>query len=182
METISTIKRSFQVSNALHFHIEEDTRQQSSCKKWFSVRAQRVTGSICGKIVTQKKTISLLRQCLYPKPMPEPLPPALSWGRQNEAVVCRKSTEFMIRNGHTDLTTHPCSFIIHPTKGWLGASPDAQVNDPSCSLVSIAEFKCPFSKRDQSPQDACANTNFYGEIVDGQFHVKRNCAALVVCE
>ena len=103
----------------------------------------------------------------------DPLPAALAWGQQNESVACRKYQEYMIEHGHKGLTTHLRGFIIHPTKCWLGASPDAQVVDPSCNLVGIAEFKCPYAKRDQSPYDACTDANFYGELVDGKFQLKR---------
>ena len=34
---------------------------------------------------------------------------------------------------------------IHESIGWLGASPDAYVSDPSSSLCQgIVEFKCPY--------------------------------------
>ncbi len=40
----------------------------------------------------------------------------------------------MRANGHCGLQTKPCGFIIHPTMGWLGASPDTFVTDPSVIL------------------------------------------------
>ena len=71
---------------------------------------------------------------------------------------------FMNSQGH-NLKVEPCGFIIHPDKGWLGASPDALVTDISCTQQKgIAEVKCPFSKRDITPQDACKDTNFYWDI------------------
>ena len=55
-----------------------------------------------------------------------------------------------------------CGFIIHESIGWLGASPDAYVSDPSSSLCQgIVEFKCPYSKRDEDPLIACDDPNFY---------------------
>ena len=173
-DIITTFKEDLQVSSALRQSIEEDTRQQSSSKEWFSVRAHRITSSICGRILIQKKkTIPLLRQCLYPKSMLDPLPAAIAWGRRYEPVALRKYTEFMIRNGHCGLTADPCGFVIHQTKGWLGASPDARVVDPSCGLTGIAEFKCPYSKRDKSPQEACDDADFCCELVNGQLQLKR---------
>ena len=67
----------------------------------------------------------------------------------------------MNKNGHNGLTTKACGFIIHPTKGWLGASPNAKVNDPSRELFGVAEFKYPYSKRDVSPLEACCDPNFF---------------------
>jgi len=105
---------------------------------------KKVDGGL--SILSQKvKTLALLHRCLYPKPLLDPLPPPIAWGRQN--VACNKYRELMVKSGHTGLTTHPCGFIIHPTKGWLGASPDAKVFDVSCSCCNgIAEFKCPYTK------------------------------------
>lgn len=80
----------------------------------------------------------------------------------------------MIRNGHDGLTTHPCGFIIHHSKGWLGASPDARVFDPSCKLDGIAEFKCPYATRNESPHEACADADFFCELVNGQIRLKRH--------
>ena len=82
----------------------------------------------------------------------------------------------MQSKGHANLTTRKkCGFIIYPIMGWLGASPDAFVNDPT-SLLScgIAEFKCPFSKKDVNPTDACSDPNFCCEIQNGNLRLKRN--------
>ena len=80
----------------------------------------------------------------------------------------------MNNNDHEGLTMQKCGFIIHPTKGWLGASPDVKVLDPWSEEVGIAKFKCPYSKQDLSPLEACADTKFCGEVVNGQFQLKRN--------
>ena len=172
--TVATVKDNLQVSSSERQHIEENTRKQSTSSEWFLVRAQRITSSICGQILTQKKkSVSLLKRCLYPKPLFDPLPAAIAWGRQNESTACGKYEDYMNKNGHSGLTTIACGFIIHPTKGWLGASPDAKVNDPSHELFGVAEFKCPYSKRDVSPLEACCDPNFYCELVDGHFQLKR---------
>ena len=49
------------------------------------------------------------------------------------------------------------------------------------------EFKCPYTKKDMSPLDICAETNFYDELVNGHFQLKRRQilspgSAPVVCE
>ena len=83
----------------------------------------------------------------------------------------------MINNGHSGLTTNPCGFIVYPTMGWLGASPDAKVYDPSIhpsyiDCNGIAEFKCPYSKQDKSPQESCQDPNFFCELANGSFQLK----------
>ena len=175
-DEIAIRKKSFNVSTALQHSIEERTRKQFQTEEWHRLRVQRITSSTCGLILTQKKkTVALLRQCLYSKPLLHPLPLPIAWGRENEQIACRKYEEFMVRNGHSGLTTSPCGFIIHPEKSWLGASPDAKVFDPSSNLQNgIAEFKCPYSKRDKSPQEACSDQGFFCEMVNGKFSLKRN--------
>ena len=49
-----------------------------------------------------------------------------------------------------------CGFIVHPTIGWLGTSPGAGVIDQHSDFPDgTAEFKCPFSKKDMTPCEAC---------------------------
>ena len=174
-EKISEVKSSLSVANTIRCDIELKTRQQSATKEWHYARVRRITSSICGQILTQKKkTVALLCRSLYPKPL-DPLPPPMAWGRQNEQVACDNYRRYMTNNGHCGLTTNPCGFIMHRTKGWLGASPDAKVYDPSCNDSNgIVEFKCPYSKRDKSPQDLCQDHSFYCELFTGTFHLKRN--------
>ena len=81
---------------------------------------------------------------MYSKPM-NVLPPPIKWGLENEKKACAEYVRFMRANGHEGLETRPCGFIIHESIGWLGASPDASVSDPSSTLCQgIVEFKCPY--------------------------------------
>ena len=81
----------------------------------------------------------------------------------------------MRSNGHANLVTRPCGFIVHPSMGWLGASPDAVVTDPSVELQhGIAEFKCPYTKKDIPPDEACTDTNFYCTVIDNRLHLKHS--------
>ncbi len=71
------------------------------------VRARRITGSKCGKIIRQiKMTEALLIDVLYPKPMnPNRIPSAIKWGVDNESKACDANTAHMRMNGHPDLVT-----------------------------------------------------------------------------
>ena len=54
--------------------------------------------------------------------------------------------------------------------GFLGASPDAHVTDPHCELMEgIAEFECPYSKREVSLLEACSYSKFCCHYKDGSF-------------
>ena len=176
-ETVmAEVKDGLNVSSRMRMEIEMKTRQQSAEKEWHSVRVQRITSSTCGQILTQKsKTVALLVRVLYHKRLTPP-PPPIAWGLQNEQVACRSYQQHMLSIGHSGLTTQPIGFIVHPTKGWFGASPDAKVYDPSSHVNchGIAEFKCPYSKRDISPQEACQDPQFCCELQSGTIHLKRN--------
>ena len=91
LEKVDEGKRIFGVSAQRRWEIVENTRDQYSAKEWYHVRAKHITSSICGQILTQKrKTVALLRLCFYPKPLLEPLPPPIAWGRTHEATARKK--------------------------------------------------------------------------------------------
>jgi NAD-dependent dihydropyrimidine dehydrogenase PreA subunit len=107
---------------------------------------------------------------------PRCLPKPIKWGIDNEKCACKEYITYMRANGHEGLHSTPCGFIIHPSLGWLGASLDAVVTDPSTIFVDgIAEFKCPFTKKDISPFEACQDPNFYCTMTDdNNLHLKRD--------
>ena len=47
------------------------------------------------------------------------------------------------------------------------SSPDSSSHDPSCNDFhhGIAEFKCPYSKADVDPREACADASFYCSVI-----------------
>ena len=77
--------------------------------------------------MSEEKSISLLKQCLYRKPL-DAHPPAIAWERHNEAVATQKYISHMHVVGH-NVSVETCGFLIHPVEGWLGASPDGHVRD-----------------------------------------------------
>ena len=81
-------KVSLNLSSANRDKTEQETRQQSNNREWFEARSKRITGSKCGRILSQKKrSISLLRECLYPKPLNPPSKP-IAWGR-HWSIPCK---------------------------------------------------------------------------------------------
>ena len=170
-------KRKLNVTMEERRKIEERTRCQSHSFEWFVVRSRRITASKCGKIICQKeRTDALLVDVLYRKTMnPRHLPLPIKWGIERESFARDAYVSFMRCNGHDDLRTRSSGFVIHPTMGWLGASPDAFVTDPSTILPDgIAEFKCPFSKRNISPLDACSDPQFYCTMENNKLRLKRH--------
>lgn len=170
-------KRKLNVTSEQRRHIEEKTRSQSSSSHWFDVRARRITASKCGRIICQQqRTDALLLDVLYSKRMnPDLLPHPIKWGIENESNARDAYITYMKENGHANLETRPIGFVIHLSQGWLGASPDAFVIDTAFIQPNgIAEFKCPFSKKDESVHNACSDQHFYCTMVDGKLHLKRD--------
>ena len=67
--------------------IESSTRNQSDSPFWNEVRAKRITGFKCGKILCQgSKTDAILKSVLYPTPMINK-PAPIKWGVENEKLA-----------------------------------------------------------------------------------------------
>ena len=147
-------------------------REDLGSHLWYTVQSRRITGSKCGKILCQtKRTESLLKDILhvYPKNMhPKKLPAPIKWGIDNEHSAWESYTSLTRKNGHEKLTTSLCDFIIYPTMGWLGASPDAFIIYPSSDLPNdIASSSGPFTKKDLPPLDAAQDPSFYCTFPNG---------------
>lgn len=157
---------------------EEIARDQSLSAQWHMLRCRRITGSTCGKILNQRDPTPVLLSCvLYVKPSII-LPPPVKWGLDHEVQANQAYLQYAKRHGKHQLTTRKCGFIIHPTMGFLGASPDARVTDPYCELSEeIAEFKCPFSKKDVTPLEACEDEIFL--LIPGQQFLFKNKSPLL---
>ena len=91
-----------------------------------------------------------------------------------------KYVDFMHASNHYNLTAQECGFFIHPQEGWLGASPDGVVFDPSCSpSEGLLEIKCPYSVRDVTAEEACHDSSFFCFIdEDGTYKLKKKTCIL----
>jgi len=74
-------------------------------------------------------------------------------GKQNEIKVQQACLKHIEQHDHyDDIEATPTRFVVHPSKHWLRASPDAWINDPSITnccyifiivLSSNTADKCP---------------------------------------
>ena len=112
---------------------------------------------------------------LYNKPL-IPLPIPIKWGLDHEAAAREAYVKTMHLRGHTSVVVKPSGFVIHPQQGWFGSSPDGIVIDSSnTACIGLLEIKCPYTKRDVSPEEACEDPNFYCYKDDnGMFTLKRS--------
>ena len=142
-------KSALNVSTAQKLRVESETKKQSNTQKWHAIRARRIN----------------VEKYLY-GPSFTVLPNALKWRRDNERVACAKYMKYMKAHHHPEFQVYRCGFIIHPEFGWLIASPDARVTDPSSQETDgIAEFKCLYLKRELTIEEACTDTALYAEIL-----------------
>ena len=153
--TAEDIIEKLSIGNEQQKDLEERTRAQSSNDVWFAERQNRITGSKCGRILQQKKkTTALLQSTIYSKPFTH-VPKAIQWGKDKEEIACKQYERYMQSNGHVGLQTRKAGFVVDVENCWLGASPDAWVSDPSVDSEGIAEFKCPYSMADKTPEEMC---------------------------
>ena len=160
-------KASLTVSREERESIEKETRNQSSNIQWHIIRAHRITGSKCGKNLSQKtKSVSLLVNCLYEKPISH-LPPPISSGCQYKSVAIDAYIAHMNSLGNHGISVKKCGFIIHPVKGWIGASPDGRVTDLTANKpLGLIEVKYPYTKREMTPMEAYKYPNFYCKVIN----------------
>ena len=97
---------------------------------------------------------------------------AVDWGRQNEAVA-RK--EYAVKTHHVNISELGLHLMAN---GFIGASPDGVLHDPSMLLGSqqgLLEIKYPYSARHYTPLDACTSLENFCQLSDtGDIRLKRN--------
>ena len=144
-EKCKPIKQGLKVSSEERQKIEEVTCLQAKCNLWYKVRQKRVTGYKCGQILEQKTRTVALLQSVLYSKQLDSLSIHIKWGQENKAAA----------------------------QGWFGLSLDGIVID---SLENTRkEVKCPYIKRDVSPEEACQDPNFYCYISDdGTCTLKRS--------
>ena len=66
-------------------------------------------------------------------------------------------------------------FVISSEYPFNGTSPDGYVYDPvATEQYGLVEIKCPYKFRNQTPEDAASDKNFYCALVNEQVVLKTN--------
>ena len=161
-ERVEEFKKSLRMPPHQLREIEQSTREQSRSSLWYSVRRYRITASYFGSVFRRKPTTpphSLVLQILGAKPFTSA---ATEWGKKNEAVALEQYKKFQHDSGHHGLYCCPSGFVVSEKYPFLGASPDAVVHDPTdANPFGLAEIKCPYSVRNQTPSQAAESREFY---------------------
>ena len=140
------------VTPAMRDHLEDITRSQSSCKKWFKHHAGRVTASKLHTVVhtnPHQPSISLLKSVCYPEV--NSIKTLTEWGcsHEKQALECYKTA---MQCDHESFSVAPCGFFISVDSPYLGASPDGLASC-TCHGLGIVEVKCPYSARNTTLDD-----------------------------
>ena len=118
----------------------------------------------------RKKSVFLLRECLYYKHFVNP-PKPIACGHHFESAAVTKYYSLM-KQAHLNVLVEESGFVIHLDKGWLRVSPDGLVKDVEATN-EILEVKCPYSKHYLVPAEACSDKNFYCELHNSEIQLKQ---------
>ena len=160
-ERVEEFKKSLRLPPHQLREIEQSTREQSQSSLWHSVRRYRITASYFGSVFRRKPTTppqSLVLQILGAKPFTSA---ATDWGQRNESIALEKYKQVQHDSGHHGLYYCQSGFVISESYPFLGVSPDAVVHDPTnANPFGLAEIKCPYSSRNQTPFEAAELGDF----------------------
>ena len=171
LDEVNAVRLSLIVSSEERESIMQATVVQAKSGAWHQLRAKRITGSKAGKILLQiKKSVSLLTTIMYPKPFTTA---ATQWGEMNEPIAKLQYAKYWNERG-VKVRVAECGLIIHPSKGFLAASPDGIVQDTNRDETGLLEIKCPYTKRDSNMTEACVDGNFFCTMTNLQLQLKRH--------
>ena len=170
-EAEKSLLDSLQVDDDKLNDIERKTRGQSDCPEWKAERKFRFTASNFGLIRDRKRHHeNLVKNLLNPKPFTSRY---TNHGLKYEAIALEHYQKYML-SIHKPVKVLKSGLVISLDAPYLGASPDGKVIDPGCSEpFGLSEVKCPETKYLVTPLDACSDSSFFLEEVNGQPKLKR---------
>ena len=155
--------------------IESDTRDQAGCDDWKKHRTYRFTASSFQLIARRQRNHENFAQSqMHPKPFSSKY---VAHGLKYEPIALQQYEKFMFKR-KSPVAVLRSGLVISKSCPVLGATPDAKVVDFGCSICfGLAEVKCPHTKFNVTPLEACSDANFFMEkISDTQCRLKRNHA------
>ena len=153
--------------------IELNTRGQASCDRWYDERKNRITASNFGIVVKRRKSIfpKSILNTLLSSTKSSSCPAPCKWGKQNESEALK---QYVSHKQHS-VSVSSCGFVVDQTSPWLGASPYFLIHDSTESTtIGLGEIKCPYSKRNETIDEACEDKTFFLAKVDGKVLLKTN--------
>ncbi len=161
-ETISSFKKTLELTLEKSREIERETRDQINSSLWFSVRRYRITASFFGSVIARKGDTppdNLFLRIIQPKNIHTP---AIAYGIDKEKCAITEYITYRHSQRDKDIVVTLSGVIVNPSWRFIGASPDGAVYDPSNLQYpyGFLEVKCPYSLRDVTPKDACSQSSF----------------------
>ncbi|CAB4002232.1 hypothetical protein AC249_AIPGENE28139 [Paramuricea clavata] len=152
--------------------IETQTRDQAESQEWVNQRKFRITASNFGLVKNRKRNHeNLVTNLINPKSFTSR---HTMHGKKYESVAIQQYEKYM-RDSRNPVTVQRSGFVVDLDNPFLGASPDGKVIDYGCSeMYGILEVKCPETKFQVTPLDACSDPAFYLENIDGMPRLKHN--------
>ncbi|KAL1468284.1 hypothetical protein MTO96_041590 [Rhipicephalus appendiculatus] len=127
----------FQVKDAAA--LELNTRQQSQSTTWRNSRANRLTASKFGTVLSRKAswTERSIANVMRPKEFSNGI---VRYGTLNEPRAVQRYIQSMDHIGRK-VIVHTCGLMVRPASPWLGATPDRVVydvhEDPPFGLIEL---------------------------------------------
>ena len=154
--------------------IEEATRGQTSSEQWKKERKFRFTASKFDLISKrQRNRDKFAMDLINPKAFTSRY---VEHGIKYELIALQEYEKIMFAR-KTPVKVLKSGFVVCLDMPFVGCSPDGRVVDFGChDHFGLAEAKCPETKFQVTPLDACQDPNFFCEAVNGQRKLKKNHA------
>jgi len=138
--------------------IEQNTQKQSQSDEWKDCRKYRFTASRFQKVKQrQKQHDTFATSQMYP---PDLNNKYVQHGRRFESVALLEYEKAM-KARNMPVVVLASGLVISQSHPILGATPDAKIIDVGCEdCFGLAEVKCPWTKANVDPLDACSDTSF----------------------
>lgn len=154
-ERCQEVERKLNISESEIYDIERMTRGQSN-NTWYSQRRVRITASKCHRVAAMKESTSptkAVQEILhYNTPYQSQ---SMKQGLEQETSILENYKKMMHEKGNIGLDITQCGFFVSKDHGFLGASPDALVDDPSIAdTKGLVEIKYVQMNEDESLHDA----------------------------
>ena len=154
--------------------IEKETRDQSNSERWKLERKYRFTASQFYLIShRQRSHDKFAQEIMCPKTFHSR---HTAHGIKYEPVAIDRYHKYM-HSQKTPVHVFKSGFVVCTNCPILGCSPDGKVIDPNCEdPFGLLEVKCPETKFQVSPLDACSDPKFFCERVGNMCKLKRTHA------
>ena len=154
--------------------IEEATRGQTLSEQWKKERKFRFSASKFDLISKrQRNHDKFAMDLINPKAFTSRY---VEHGIKYEPIALQEYEKIMFAR-KTLVKDLKSGFVVCLDMPFVGCSPDGRVVDFGChDHFGLAEAKCPETKFQVTPLDACQDPNFFCEAVNGQCKLKKNHA------